>query len=101
MYIAMNRFEIALGKEEEFERRWRERDSYLDEVEGIRQFRLLRGAPRDTATLFLSHSEWDSVDAFDAWRQSDAFRKAHGQTPMPKGLILGHPKFEGYTDVAL
>jgi heme-degrading monooxygenase HmoA len=101
MYIAMNRFEIALGKEKEFESRWRERESYLDEVEGIRQFRLLRGAPGDNATLFLSHSEWDSIDAFDAWRQSDVFRKAHGQSPMPKGLILGHPKFEGYTTVAL
>ena len=99
MYIAMNRFRIALDKEDEFERLWHERESYLDDVDGFKHFRLLRGEPGEEATLFLSHSEWESEDAFQAWRKSEAFRKAHGHSPMPKGLILGHPHFEGYAVV--
>ncbi len=99
MYIAMNRFKIALGREDEFERVWSERESYLDDVPGFQRFHLLRGAPQDDHTLFLSHSQWESQEAFQAWRKSDAFRKAHGQSAMPKGLILGHPHFEGYQSV--
>ena len=36
MYIAMNRFKIALGSEATFEELWRQRESHLDEVPGFR-----------------------------------------------------------------
>ena len=32
MYIAMNRFRVAAGREAEFVEVWRKRDSYLDKV---------------------------------------------------------------------
>ena len=35
MYIAMNRFKIYPGKENEFEKLWKERDSHLDGVATI------------------------------------------------------------------
>lgn len=35
MFIAMNRFKIVLGKEADFEKIWRERDSRLDDVPGF------------------------------------------------------------------
>ena len=31
MYIAMNRFKIVPGKEDEFEKVWRERDTHLSD----------------------------------------------------------------------
>ena len=34
MFIAMNRFRIAPGREDDFEQVWRERESYLDEAPG-------------------------------------------------------------------
>ena len=34
MYIAMNRFKVAKGSEEEFEAIWRNRDRRLSEVPG-------------------------------------------------------------------
>ncbi|WP_371807604.1 antibiotic biosynthesis monooxygenase, partial [Arhodomonas sp. KWT] len=43
MFIAMNRFKVRHGHEEEFERIWRERDSHLQEVPGFIEFHLLRG----------------------------------------------------------
>ena len=96
MYIAMNRFRIAPGNEGDFERLWRERDSVLDEVPGFVQFQLLRGTSDDEATLYASHTVWDDRAAFDAWTESEAFRKAHGQARAPEGTYLSHPDFEGF-----
>jgi len=96
VYIAMNRFRIAAGAEETFEKLWRERESHLDEVPGFREFHLLRGPSGDGETLYASHSVWDSREAFDAWTQSEAFQKAHAQARAPKGTYLDHPRFEGF-----
>ncbi len=44
MFIAMNRFKIALGHEADFEAVWRTRESYLDSVPGFEKFHLLKGS---------------------------------------------------------
>jgi heme-degrading monooxygenase HmoA len=99
MYIAMNRFRIAPGHEEGFEEMWRKRDSTLDQVPGFREFRLLKGPSDEEATLYASHTVWDSYADFDAWRNSENFRKAHAQARSPQGMHLGHPRFEGFETV--
>jgi len=99
MFIAMNRFRIARGREEVFEELWRKRDSYLDGVPGFREFHLLRGPSDETCTLYASHSVWASREAFEAWTESDAFKKAHAQARAPQGTYLGHPQFEGFETV--
>lgn len=96
MYIATNRFQVALGRERVFEELWRERESYLDTVPGFRDFHLLRGPSSEESTLFVSHSTWESSEAFVAWTESESFRKAHSQARSPKGTLLGHPQFEGF-----
>ncbi len=35
MFIAMNRFRIALGKEEEFIQIWKNRETFVDTVPGL------------------------------------------------------------------
>ncbi len=99
MFIAMNRFRIARGKEEGFEDLWRRRESYLDGVPGFREFHLLRGPANEEFTLYASHSVWESREAFEAWTNSEAFRKAHAQARAPEGTYLGHPQFEGFEAV--
>ena len=96
MYIAMNRFRIAPGREDTFEEVWRNRDSHLDQVPGFREFHLLKGAPTAEGTDFISHSLWDSQEAFTAWTESDAFKRAHGKSKMPEGTVMGPPRFEGF-----
>jgi heme-degrading monooxygenase HmoA len=96
MFIAMNRFRVAAGREAAFEDLWRKRESYLDEAPGFRAFHLLRGPGEGEGTLYASHSAWDSREAFEAWTRSDAFRKAHAQARAPEGTYLGPPKFEGF-----
>jgi heme-degrading monooxygenase HmoA len=96
VFIAMNRFRIALGREEVFEELWRRRDSQLAGVPGFQEFHLLRGPSDDTATLYASHSVWESRGAFEAWTESENFRKAHAQARAPQGTYLEHPRFEGF-----
>jgi heme-degrading monooxygenase HmoA len=96
MYIAMNRFRIAPGHEDDFEKLWRERDSQLDDVPGFVEFRLLRGSSDEEATLYASHTLWQSEADFQAWTDSESFRKAHAQARAPQGTYLGHPVFEGF-----
>jgi heme-degrading monooxygenase HmoA len=95
MFIAMNRFSVNPERGEEFEERWRSRESYLRGLKGFIQFALLRG---DEAGDYISHSTWDCRDSFLAWAQSDHFRQAHGQE-VPEGLILGHPRASFYEAV--
>lgn len=99
MYIAMNRFRIAPGKEKDFIEIWRNRDSHLDGVPGFREFHLLQGPSHEDHTLFTSHSVWDSEEAFVNWTKSEAFRKAHANAKPAKEIYLGPPQFEGFRAV--
>ncbi|MET0983840.1 MAG: antibiotic biosynthesis monooxygenase [Steroidobacteraceae bacterium] len=99
MYVAMNRFRIALGREEEFVDIWRKRDTYLAGVPGFKEFHLLRGPTTEEFTLFASHSIWQSAEAFTNWTRSEAFRNAHASAGVAKGIYLGHPQFEGFEAV--
>ncbi|MCH8011084.1 MAG: antibiotic biosynthesis monooxygenase [Candidatus Marinimicrobia bacterium] len=99
MFIAMNRFKIATGSENEFIDIWKKRETYLDNVPGFKEFHLLQGPSHDDYTLFASHSVWESREAFETWTKSEAFRKAHTTAGGAKGIYLGPPQFEGFDEV--
>ena len=96
MYIAMNRFQIATGKEKIFEQLWKNRETYLESVKGFKSFNLIKGEANETFTLYASHSIWASKDAFIDWTKSDAFRLAHKNAGQHKDLYIGAPNFEGF-----
>ncbi len=101
MFIAMNRFRIASGREAEFEALWRNRESHLAGVPGFREFHLLRGPSEPEYTLFASHSVWDSRASFESWTKSEAFRRAHANAGgANRTLYLGPPQLECF-DVVL
>lgn len=99
MFIAMNRFRIAPGKEQEFVEVWKQRDTFLAEVPGFKEFHLLQGPTTEEFTLFASHSVWDSEEAFVNWTHSEAFRKAHANAGNTKGIYLGPPQLELFHSV--
>jgi heme-degrading monooxygenase HmoA len=88
MFIAMNHFQVSEGREHDFEEGWRRRESYLSGVPGFVEFALLKG---DEAGEYASHTVWESREAFLAWAQSDAFRRAHA-SGLPDGTLKGHPR---------
>ena len=100
MYIAMNHFHVAAGRSEEFERAWAERDSYLADVAGFVAFHLVRAADdADGSHRYASHTTWESEAAFAAWTESESFRKAHARGGKTAGMLLGPPRFAGWTAV--
>lgn len=99
MFVAMNRFKVLKGQEAAFEEVWRGRGSRLDEMKGFVDFHLLRGPEAEDHTLYASHTIWSSRDDFEAWTRSQQFRDAHKDAGQNKPLYLGHPQFEGFTEV--
>ena len=49
--------------------------------------------------LYASHTIWETRADFEAWTESDYFRKAHAQTSAPKGTYLAHPELETFEAV--
>ena len=96
MFIAMNRFKIVLGKEAEFEKVWRERDTHLSDVKGFKEIKLVKGEKNEEFSLYASHSIWNSKDDFINWTKSKNFRLAHKNAGQHKDLYLGAPNFEGF-----
>ena len=96
MFIAMNRFKIVLGKEAEFEKVWRERDTHLSGVTGFKEFHLVKGEKNEKFCLYASHSIWNSKDDFINWTKSEAFKLAHRNAGQHKDLYLDAPNFEGF-----
>ena len=92
MYIAMNNFDIVEGKEETFEQTWKERESYLREVPGFVHFALLKSEAQGE---YVSHSTWESREAFVNWVNSEAFTKGHRQGSL-EGVLKGPPVIKTY-----
>ena len=99
MFLAMNRFKVALGSEADFEHVWTSRDSQLRSVPGFVEFHLLRGPASDDHVLYASHTVWRDRDAFEAWTQSEAFRAAHRNAGGTRPTYLGPPQFESFEAV--
>jgi len=95
----MNRFKIAKDYETEFVRRWKERDSRLEQVPGFQSFSLLKGPEAEDHILFASHTVWASREDFDNWTTSDNFRAAHARASMPEGTYLDRPNLELFEKV--
>ena len=96
MFIAMNHFQVDPARAAEFEEHWRKRETFLHEVPGFVGFALLRG---DEAGSYISHSTWESREAFEGWTRSEAFRKAHAQARTPEGVLVGPPRLRTFEAV--
>ena len=95
----MNRFKIVPGKENEFEKVWKERDTHLHGVNGFKEFHLVKGEKNNEFSLYASHSIWNSKEDFIKWTKSEAFKLAHKNAGQHKNLYLGPPEFEGFERV--
>lgn len=96
MFVAMNHFTVNPERGHEFEEIWEGRESYLKDLEGFVQFSLLKG---DDPGDYISHTIWQSRQAFLDWAQSDHFRRAHQQAGPPEGVVEGHPHAKFYEAV--
>jgi heme-degrading monooxygenase HmoA len=87
-------YDVVAGKEEEFERGFLDVIEHLKGVAGHRESHLYEDVQSTGSYVILS--EWDTRDAFQAFLQSDAFKKV---TAWGKAEILrGRPKHKVYTN---
>ena len=96
MFVAMNRFKILIGKENDFEKVWKNRETHLDKVKGFIKFNLIKGITNEEYTLYVSHSTWNSENNFLSWTKSQSFREAHKNVGAHRDVYIGHPIFEGF-----
>ena len=99
MFLAMNRFKIARGREQEFVDIWTNRETFLQDVPGFKSFNLLAGPVTEEYALYVSHSLWQTRQDFKNWTRSEAFRKAHANAGASKGIYLGPPVLETFEKV--
>lgn len=99
MYLTMNRFKVALGQEETFEKIWTSRDSHLKDVDGFVSFHLMKGETREDHTLYASHTTWRDRAAFEAWTNSKAFRAAHSGVRPQRDVYLAPPELEAFESI--
>lgn len=95
MFVAMNRFKVTPGREADFEKQWRDRETYLEGVPGFVQFALLKG---DNAGEYISHTTWQDRQSFIDWTQSESFAKGHRQGSL-MGVLQGPPELGMYDAV--
>jgi heme-degrading monooxygenase HmoA len=98
MYLAMSRLKVISGKEVEFEKAWRDRETSIDGVKGFKKLNLIKGYINNEYSLYVFHSEWDSKKDFTNWIKSDSFKIAHIDPTSQKNLFLGPPDFDGYQE---
>ena len=96
MYLAMNRFKIVLGKENQLETVSKSRETHLEKVKGFKKFNLIKGETNKEFSLYVSHSEWNSEEDFWDWTKSESFRLAHKDAASHRDLYLGPPDYEGF-----
>ena len=92
----MNRFNIVIGREEEIENIWINRETHLDDAGGFKKFNLPKGPTNEKYTLYTSHSTQESKIDFGNWTKSEAFRRVHSRGGQNKRIYLGHLQFEGF-----
>ena len=96
MFIAMNRFTVALENAADFEQMWLSRESRLHEFPGFVEFHMLKGPEKDGQILYASHTVWDDEKYFTDWTQSPQFHEAHARAGKARKLYEGAPQFEGF-----
>ncbi len=87
MFVAMNNFKVNAGREDDFEKQWRERETFLEGVAGFVEFMLLKS---DKTGDYISHTTWKDRQSFIDWTQSEAFAKGHRQGSVA-GVLDGPP----------
>jgi heme-degrading monooxygenase HmoA len=96
MFIAMNRFRVKRGCEADFEAVWLNREVFIDREPGFVAFHMLKGPRTEEYSLYVSHTVWGSMKAFEDWTRSESFRAAHKGAGENKLLYIGGPQFEGF-----
>lgn len=93
MFVVMNRISVSPPFAEAFEERFHHRAGEVDKMPGFVRNLVLKPASPDDPYVVLTM--WESREAFEAWTQSDAFRKGHARSgTLPREAFRGPTRLE-------
>lgn len=76
--VVSNRIPVTRGWEVEFERRWVARKWSIANLPGFLRTEVLRPVK---GNYYVVMTHWRSMQDFERWTESEAFREAHGDPP--------------------
>jgi heme-degrading monooxygenase HmoA len=95
MFVVMNRIPVNPEYAEQFEERFRSRAGEVDKMKGFIRNQVLRPALPENPYVVMTF--WESKADFEAWVNSDAFKKGHARSgSLPPEAFLGHAKLESF-----
>jgi heme-degrading monooxygenase HmoA len=95
MFVVMNRISVNPAFAGAFEERFRHRAGEVDKMPGFMRNLVLRPVAPDDPYIVLTL--WESRQAFEAWTQSEAFRKGHARSgTLPPEAFRGPSRLEMY-----
>ncbi|NJN96923.1 MAG: antibiotic biosynthesis monooxygenase [Anaerolineales bacterium] len=95
MFIVTNRILVNPEYKAQFEERFTNRAREVDKMPGFVRNQVLRPANPEDPYIVLT--EWQSQADFEAWVNSDAFKKGHAQSgTLPREAFLGQSKLETF-----
>lgn len=93
MIVTANRIPVNPDHAAAFEARFADRASLVDGMPGFISFQLLR--PLNEGDPYVVMTFWESMEAFESWTQSAAFKEGHARSgSLPSEAFTGHPKIE-------
>lgn len=92
-YVVMNNIPVSEEGKPVFEDRFIKQQQRLDQMSGLRAFRLLKPIKGNTYIVF---SQWETEENYILWKESEAFQK---QTAKPPAYFLDRPFITEYVMV--
>ena len=75
--VRINALTVPPGAGDDLEARFRKRVGEVEKMPGFEGFELLRPDEGDTWYVY---TRWESVEAFQAWVESESFSRGHART---------------------
>ena len=97
--VKINAIEVPEGAGPELERRFAARAGMVDQQPGFEEFMLLRPVAGDDRYFVITR--WESEDAFQAWRDGQAFQHQHRDTHEDDGKGEAKPQHPVATGASL
>ena len=93
MFVVANRIFVAPEFAEDFENRFRNRAGEVEKQPGFVRLQILRPVSEETPYVVLT--TWESAEHFQAWVESEDFKRAHaGKNPLPAEAFTAPGKLE-------
>lgn len=92
--VRINAITVPDDRREAFEERFAARAGEVSGMEGFEEFQLLR--PSEGQDRYLVYTRWRSQDDFDAWVNSDAFRRGHAGHNPQQAPVASHSELWGF-----